>query len=152
MVAAVVLAFLEPTIRSTREPPDTVVSVVIATDVFVVSLLILAPLAYILTIRLVFEQQRSEALLLNVFPASIAARLKDQPDVIADEFDSCSVLFADLVGFTHHAGIVTPEQLVDELNVVFSSFDDLVAQCGAGEDQDHRRWLSGGRRGSYRPS
>jgi len=131
VVAAIALAILEPTIRSWRDAPDPVVSVVIATDVFVSSLLLLVPMAYLLTVRLAHERERSESLLLNVFPASIASRLKEQPDVIADEFESCSVLFADLVGFTEHAGTVPPERLVEELNLVFSRFDALVDEHGA---------------------
>lgn len=130
LVAAVVLGIFEPTIRSWREQPDPVVSVSTAVDVFIASLLILVPISYLLTKRLAAEQQRSEALLLNVFPASIAKRLKTRPDVIADEFEECSVLFADLVGFTAHSGRVSPEQLVDQLNLVFSEFDDLVDQTG----------------------
>lgn len=130
VLAAIVLALFDATIRSWREPPDPVLSIVIAADVFVSSLLILAPMAFLLTERLAYEQQRSDSLLLNVFPASIARRLKDRPDVIADEFDSCSVLFADLVGFTNHAGIVSPERLVEELNLIFSRFDELVEETG----------------------
>ena len=131
VLAAAVLAVLEPIVSSWRTPPDPIVSTVIAVDVFVVTLLILAPMAYLLTRALAEEQGRSESLLLNVFPASIAERLKAEPDVIAEEFQSCTVLFADLVGFTRHAGLVEPERLVDELNLVFSRFDDLVARRGA---------------------
>ena len=43
------------------------------------------------------EKQR---LLLNVLPASIAEKLKQQVGIIADRFDDVSVLFADIVGFT----------------------------------------------------
>ena len=46
------------------------------------------------------EQQRSEALLRNVLPDSIAERLKDSPERIAEQSDEVTVLFADLVGFT----------------------------------------------------
>ena len=42
---------------------------------------------------------RSENLLLNILPFSIAKRLKTQQEVIADDFEAASVLFADLVGF-----------------------------------------------------
>ena len=46
------------------------------------------------------EQQRSEDLLLNILPASIAERLKDETHTIADQFTATSVLFADVVDFT----------------------------------------------------
>jgi guanylate cyclase len=46
------------------------------------------------------ERERSERLLLNVLPRSIAERLKAGTGVIADQYDAVGVLFADLVGFT----------------------------------------------------
>ncbi len=72
------------------------------------------------------EKQRSEELLLNVLPPSIAERLKNENRSIADGFEGVSVLFADLVGFTQMSARLTPEELVDRLNQVFSNFDDLV--------------------------
>ena len=72
------------------------------------------------------ERARSEELLLNVLPPTIAQRLKNESRSIADGFENVSVLFADIVGFTTMSQRLTPEELVDRLNQVFSSFDDLV--------------------------
>src|SRR5918993_3258572 len=77
---------------------------------------------------LLAEQERSERLLLNVLPASIAARLKQREEVIADRFADVTVLFADLVDFTHRAERIAPEQVVAVLNELFSSFDQLAQQ------------------------
>lgn len=77
------------------------------------------------------EQARSERLLLNVLPPSIARRLKADAGVIADQFDSVTVLFADIVGFTEFSRTVGPADLVDALNSLFSSFDDLARSHGA---------------------
>jgi class 3 adenylate cyclase len=74
--------------------------------------------------RLNRENQR---LLLNVLPARIAERLKRQEGIIAERFDNVSVLFADLVGFTPLSARLTPTELVEMLNQVFSTFDELVA-------------------------
>jgi class 3 adenylate cyclase len=71
------------------------------------------------------EQDRSEALLLNVLPALIADRLKGGEDVV-DAFDEVSVLFADIVDFTPFSATLSPHELVTFLNEVFSRFDDLV--------------------------
>lgn len=50
------------------------------------------------------EHDRSEALLANMLPASIAERLKEpERNIIADKYDEASVLFADIVGFTERA-------------------------------------------------
>jgi class 3 adenylate cyclase len=76
------------------------------------------------------ERERSEALLLNVLPASIAERLKSKPEAIADGFAEATVLFADIVGFTDLAAKLTPAQVVDMLNRLFTGFDDLAAKHG----------------------
>jgi class 3 adenylate cyclase len=131
VVTAIVLAFLESALRSRRNPPDVVVSAGLAVDVFVVSLLILVPIVILLVEQITREQARSQGLLLNVLPAVIAERLKRSPGVIADEYASCTVLFADIVGFTEHSSRITPELLIAELNLIFSRFDALVEQCGA---------------------
>ena len=76
------------------------------------------------------EQARSEDLLLNILPATIARRLKESRGVIADRFENVSVLFADMVNFTPLAASVTPEELVALLNDVFSEFDTISKQYG----------------------
>jgi class 3 adenylate cyclase len=72
------------------------------------------------------EQRKSESLLLNILPSPIAERLKARPQVIADSFDSVTVVFADLVGFTDLSSTVAPEHLVAMLDEIFTDFD-LVA-------------------------
>ena len=81
-------------------------------------------------IKLQAEQEKSERLLLNILPASIAARLKDQQVIIADHFDDVSVLFADIVGFTELSSRMSPTKLVEMLNHIFSNFDNLVERHG----------------------
>jgi class 3 adenylate cyclase len=76
------------------------------------------------------ERQKSERLLLNMVPASIAARLKQTQDVIADAFDEVTVLFADLVDFTPRSQQIAPAQVVQFLNELFSVFDQLAQRHG----------------------
>ena len=80
--------------------------------------------------RIAAEQAISEALLLNILPAPIAARLKAQPGVIADSFDEVTVLFADIVGFTSLSARETPEALVEMLDEIFSEFDLIAERRG----------------------
>ena len=76
------------------------------------------------------EKSRSEALLLNVLPESIAARLKDDGENIADSFDDVSVLFADVVGFTVISSKLKAEDVVGMLGRVFTAFDRLGEKFG----------------------
>jgi len=69
--------------------------------------------------------------MLNILPEAIADRLKEEPGMIADRFDGCTILFADLVGFTAHSKGKDPETIVGELNTIFTRFDALAAQHGA---------------------
>jgi class 3 adenylate cyclase len=129
--SAITFVFLEPILQGLRDgPPDVMVPAVLAADMVVVNLVLLATLASMLVSLLSREQSRNLELLLNVLPSAIVARLRDTPGVIADRFDECTVAFADIVGFTPHSATVTPDRLVEELNSVFSRFDDLVARFG----------------------
>ena len=76
------------------------------------------------------EQERSEALLSNVLPGSIAERLKGATGSIADHFESATIVFADVVDFTPLAGRLAPAQVVGILDRLFSRFDTLVERHG----------------------
>jgi adenylate cyclase len=76
------------------------------------------------------ERSESERLLLNILPEAIAQRLKTQPGVIADRFDSVSVMFSDIVGFTPLSETLSAQQMVEWLNEVYSVFDALVQDHG----------------------
>ena len=76
------------------------------------------------------EMAKSESLLLNVLPASVSARLRDGEATIADTYESVSVLFADIVGFTPLASRMAADEVVTMLNRLFSGFDDLVDERG----------------------
>ena len=74
------------------------------------------------------ERLRSESLLLNILPPSIAARLKRGEKMIADYFTDVTVLFADLVDFTPLSASLAPQRTVEVLNTVFSEFDRIAGQ------------------------
>jgi adenylate cyclase len=77
------------------------------------------------------EYSRAEALLLNILPSEIAARLKAQEEPLADTHESVSVLFADLAGFTNISRKMSADELVTLLNDLFSRFDKLAEEHGA---------------------
>ncbi|NET56507.1 MAG: urea ABC transporter substrate-binding protein [Symploca sp. SIO2E6] len=76
------------------------------------------------------EQEKSEGLLLNILPKTIAERLKQNQSAIAQQFEEATILFADIVGFTPLASSMSPTELVDLLNQIFSRFDRLTQQYG----------------------
>ena len=76
------------------------------------------------------EQERSERLLLNILPGPVAERLKNSNQTIADGFADVTVMFADIVNFTHVAEGMAPTQVFAMLNRIFSSFDELAEKFG----------------------
>jgi len=76
------------------------------------------------------EQAKSEQLLLNILPRSIADQLKENDRAIADGFSDVTVLFADIVGFTEISSSASPVELVELLNRIFSVFDQLSEHYG----------------------
>jgi class 3 adenylate cyclase len=72
------------------------------------------------------ERARSERLLANMLPETIAERLKQRQEVIADASPQVTVLFADIADFTSHAERSPPEATVALLNDLFSQFDALT--------------------------
>ena len=77
------------------------------------------------------EYQRSESLLANILPASIASRLKDpMRNIIADKYDDASILFADIAGYTKRASDTTPTELVRFLDTLYTNLDSLVDRHG----------------------
>ncbi len=78
--------------------------------------------------NLEIEQEKSERLLLNILPQSIAERLKQPGATVAESFTEVTVLFADIAGFTAMSTGMSPLQLVELLNEIFCKFDKLVEQ------------------------
>ena len=72
------------------------------------------------------EQAKAENLLLNILPRPIAEKLKAESQPIADQFDSASILFADVVDFTPWSERLPPAEVVGYLDHLFSHFDELA--------------------------
>lgn len=80
--------------------------------------------------RIEAEQEKSERLLLNILPISIAQRLKSEETNIANRYEDVSVLFLDMVNFTQLSATMSPEKLVEMLNLIFSRFDEISFRYG----------------------
>jgi len=75
------------------------------------------------------EQAKSERLLLNVLPQPVAARLKEQEGIIAEDCPAVTVLFADIVGFTPLSERLPASEVVSLLDHVFAAWDAVAADC-----------------------
>jgi adenylate cyclase len=137
-LALVILSgFLHPYLRNSNNLSEGLVIAFFVLNISALSSIVFVLLHYFvgqkdLAYRLLHvEQERSESLLLNVLPKEIAARLKEGERVIADHHPSVSILFADMVGFTPLTDELSPVQMVELLNDIYSHFDNLIERCGA---------------------
>lgn len=72
------------------------------------------------------ERKKSDRLLLNILPASIAEELKARDLVEPKHYENVTVLFTDFVGFTKISEKLSPQELVSELDACFREFDRLA--------------------------
>jgi adenylate cyclase len=136
-VGLVVLsAFLQPHVRTSNQLSAEWVLIFFVMNLGAVSLLAFTLLFTFVQQRdrlfslLQVEQTKSENLLLNILPKEIAAILKNENRTIADSFPGASILFADMVGFTPMTAAMTPADMLNLLNEVFTHFDSLVDKYG----------------------
>ena len=121
--------------RDTNLPP-LMVTTFFVLNIVAVSVIVFVLLHYFVAQReramrlLQREQERSEALLLNVLPQEVAEVLKSGAQTIADYHEEASVLFAGIVGFTSLTDRLSPASMIDLLNEIFSHFDSLVEELG----------------------
>jgi adenylate cyclase len=130
-VAYVVVLIVTTAVAESAEPIYDVewTSADIASALVGVTIFLFAAMAYFVGQRDRFQQE-SDDLLHNILPAEIAARLKSDSTMIADDYDAVSVLFADVVDFTPMSADMSPTELVGLLNSVFSTFDGIVEELG----------------------
>lgn len=76
------------------------------------------------------EQDKAENLLLNILPRSIAEKLKDDTQTIADQFGAASILFADVVDFTPFSERLPAAEVVGVLDHLFTHFDAIAERLG----------------------
>lgn len=76
------------------------------------------------------EREKSERLLRNILPPTIAERMKNGELNIAESHPDATLLIADLVGFTALTSAIDPVEIVNLLNGIFSAFDVLAEKAG----------------------
>ncbi len=89
-------------------------------------LLLLAALAW----SVYKGKKRSDELLLNILPAEVAKELKDTGASAARHIEQATILFTDFKGFTEASELLTPQELVEELDACFKAFDAIITAHG----------------------
>ena len=74
------------------------------------------------------QRERSDNLLLNILPEETAQELKSTGHAKAKYFDNVTVMFADVKDFTKTASKLDPTELVDQINELFTHFDEIVGK------------------------
>ncbi len=127
---------VEPALRHANNLPGPLVQALFLLNIGTLSIVSFGILAIFATqreaaLRLAeLEGRRSDDLLRNILPGPIADRLKNDNSRIAEQFDEASILFADVVGFTPLSARLSPAEIVDLLDRLFSEFDVLVDRSG----------------------
>ncbi len=136
LTSVLVSGLLQPLLRQENNFPHGVITAMTVINIVGISVMVFAAFAFFVSQRdlayqlLSTERSKVENLLHNILPREIATILKDNSAVIADQYAGASILFADVVDFTPLSAQMTPVELVELLNTVFSQFDALVELYG----------------------
>jgi adenylate cyclase len=130
VAALVIAAAIDPLIAGWFAPPTYETQLIFYVQNIGVPLTVTFILLRYVDIRRRTAEARSEELLTNAIPASIATRLKHGEHRIAESFPATTIVFADLVGFTPWAQRTDPTRVVALLDDLFSRFDAAAIEHG----------------------
>ena len=72
------------------------------------------------------EKDKNEQLLLNTLPIKVVSDLKESGKSDPQKFENVTVYFSDIVGFTQISSSLDPKELIQELNDIYSAFDEIM--------------------------
>jgi len=130
LVALIIAVAIDPLVTGWFAPPTYVTQLIFYLQNIGVPLTVTFILLRYVDIRRRTAEARSEELLTNAIPASIATRLKRGEHRIAESYPGTTIVFADLVGFTPWAQRTEPTRVVALLDDLFSRFDEAAIEHG----------------------
>ena len=130
LLTLVLTVAVDPFIRGFVTPPPYAIQLVFYVQNIGVPLTITFLLLRYVDIRRRKAEARSDELLTNAIPPSIATRLRHGEERIAESYPETTVLFTDIVGFTPWAQRTDPARVVALLDDLFSRFDGLALEHG----------------------
>ncbi|CAK9290414.1 unnamed protein product [Gordionus sp. m RMFG-2023] len=74
------------------------------------------------------EKKRSEKILYQVLPKSVAEILKKGQTFVPEQYKQVTIYFSDVVGFTSLSSVSTPIEIVDFLNDLYTCFDEIIEE------------------------
>lgn len=136
LALVVIAGTLEPYVSPYEITADQSITYGFVFNISIVTMIVFILLRYIVDQKntaygqLAQEKEKADNLLLNILPKKIAATLKEEEGVIADHYEEASILFVDIVGFTPLSKKLSPVEMVQMLNAIYSYFDSLVRKYG----------------------
>lgn len=94
--------------------------------------LLASAIFYVLRVRIrdsriiAAEKAKTDQLLLTILPEKVANDLKEEGKTIPENFENVTVFFSDLCNFTDLSSGLKPEYIINELNQIFSKFDEII--------------------------
>ncbi len=76
------------------------------------------------------KNAKIDNLLLNILPSKVADDLQEHGYTVPEEFDNVTVMFSDIVNFTDISSNMQPADLINELNEMFTVFDEIMEKNG----------------------
>jgi guanylate cyclase len=134
LTAYVVLTIFSAALEEQAREIGLIVPDIVRTIIFAWNGIVIGSLLF-MAVQIILQETedaraRADDLLLNILPKEIAKTLKKDRHIIADHFDDVSILFADVVSFTPLSEKMTPTELIELLNELFSRFDAMVERLG----------------------
>ncbi len=82
------------------------------------------------TFFIIKERRKSDELLYNIIPEEVAGELRSKGAIKARHYDEVTVMFTDFVGFTKASEKMSPQEIIDELDECFKTFDSIMEKYG----------------------